>query len=55
MKNVLLILALVLVAFGLYVQFGAPDFAAAWPAWYAWVAMGVGVVIGLYAFMNKKA
>ncbi len=55
MKNLLLILALVLVAFGLYVQFGAPVFAADWPAWYGWVALGVGVVLGLYAFMNKKA
>lgn len=54
MKNVLLILALVLIAAGLYMQFGAPTFDDAWPTWSAWAAIAVGVLVGLYAFMSGR-
>lgn len=54
MKNVLLILAVVLVAAGLYMQFGSPTFDDAWPAWSSWAAIIVGVLVALYAFMGRR-
>lgn len=54
MKNLLLILAVLLIAAGLYMQFGGPTFDDAWPSWSAWAAIAVGVVVGLYAFMSGR-